>query len=345
MAEKNRITTQFIFEIDKLKKMIYEFERSEINYKKSKDALKVSEEKYRSLVDAAPFGVIVLNIEGIITFCNKAVFRFVGCSKDELIGKHFTNLNFINAEDMPNYLKIFSYALKGKTAMPIEINSWDREGNIFYGEIRYSLVKEDNKVKLIQVIITNITERKKTEEEINNLRFYDSLTGLHNRTYFLEEIKRLDTERQLPLGFIIGDINGLKIINDTYGTKEGDKALIDVAKIIKKCCRSEDIIARWGEDEFTVLLPKTSKEYIKKIISRIKAMCNRNSKEKVSFIFSMGSATKEKADHAFKEIILEAEDEMYKSKRAEGKGVPESSVLSLVKSLLETSLETNSHTG
>ncbi len=343
MKKENRITSQFIFEIDKLKMIIDEFERSEINFKRSEEALKESEEKYKGLVDTAPFGVIVLNRDGMITFCNKAVLNFVGCPKDDIINKHFTNLSFINAEDMPNYLKIFSYALKGKTAMPIEITSWDREGNIFYGEMRYSLVKEADKVKIIQVIISDISERKKAEEEMNKLRFYDSLTGLHNRTFFQEEIKRLDTGRQLPLGFIIGDINGLKIINDTYGDKEGDKALIDVAKIIKKCCRTEDIIARWGEDEFTILLPVTSKEYIKKIISRIKAMCHRNSKEKVSFIFSMGSSTKEKADQDFKDVILEAEDAMYKNKKIEGRTIPESSVLTLVKSLLETNLETREH--
>ena len=343
MAKDERITTQFNFEIDKLKKMIYEFERAEINYKKSKEALKESEEKYKSLVDAAPFGVIDLNREGIITFCNKAVLKFIGSPENEVIGKHFTNLSIINAEDMPNYLKLFSYALKGKTAMPIEITSRDSKGNIFNGEIRYSLVKEGDKVKIIQVIITDITERKKTEEELNHLRFYDNLTGLHNRTFFLEEIKRLNTERQLPLGFIIGDINGLKIINDNYGTKEGDKALIDVAMIIKKCCRAEDIVARWGEDEFTILLPRTSKEYIKKIISRIKEMCSRNSKEKASFVFSMGSSTKENAKQNFKDIILEAEDEMYKKKSTEGKAIPESSVLTLVKSLLETSQETKEH--
>ncbi len=272
MKKENRISKQLIFEINKLKKMINDFERSEINYKKSEDALKESEEKYRSLVDTAPFGVIVLNREGIITFCNKSVLRFVGYSENEIIGKHFTNLSFINAEDMPNYLKIFSYALKGKTGMPLEITSLDKEGNVFYGEIRYSLLKEAGKVKIIQIVINDITDRKKTEKEINYLRFYDSLTGLHNRSYFLEEIKRLDADRQLPLGFIIGDINGLKIINDTYGNKEGDKALVDVARIIKKCCRSEDIVARWGEDEFTILLPKTSKEYVKTIESSTKAM-------------------------------------------------------------------------
>jgi len=343
MENDNSITKQFISEIGLLKKMIKEFETSEINFNKTENALKESEEKYNALVDTVPFGVLVLNRAGIITFCNRRIIKFAGSPKEEIIGKHFTNLSFINAEDMPNYLKIFSYALNGKRGVPVEITSLDRKGNIFNGEMRYSLLKEDGKVKSIQVTITDITNRKKAEKEIVYLRFYDSLTGLHNRAYFLEEIKRLDTERQLPLGFLIGDINGLKIINDTFGNDSGDKALIDVAKIIKRCCRSEDIIARWGEDEFTVLLPKTSNEYLKGIIKRIKAMCARNINKKSSFVFSMGSAVKENMTQDFKNIIRESEEEMYDNKKTEGKIISESSVLSIVKSLLETSLETKEH--
>jgi diguanylate cyclase (GGDEF)-like protein len=74
----------------------------------------------------------------------------------------------------------------------------------------------------------------------------------------MEEMKRLDTARQLPLSIIIGDVvNGLKLTNDAFGHAEGDKLLQKVASILKSCCREEDIVARWGGDEFLILLPKT----------------------------------------------------------------------------------------
>lgn len=103
----------------------------------------------------------------------------------------------------------------------------------------------------------DITKSKQKEEEILYLNYHDVLTGLYNRAFFDEELKRLDTERQLPLSVIIGDINGLKLINDALGHAEGDKLLVAMSKILKNCCRAEDIIARTGGDEFGILLPKT----------------------------------------------------------------------------------------
>ena len=112
----------------------------------------------------------------------------------------------------------------------------------------------DGKPLAIMVLVIDITARKKEAERIKYLSFHDGLTGLYNRAYFEEELKRLDTPRQLPLSFIIGDLNSLKLVNDSYGHRFGDAMIIRAAKIIKKYCRDEDVIARWGGDEFVILL-------------------------------------------------------------------------------------------
>jgi len=72
---------------------------------------------------------------------------------------------------------------------------------------------------------------------LNFLSFHDNLTGLYNRAYFDEELKRLDTKRQLPLSIIMADVNGLKLINYAFGHKKGDLALIKCAEIFKKSLR------------------------------------------------------------------------------------------------------------
>jgi len=79
----------------------------------------------------------------------------------------------------------------------------------------------------------DITDRKKAEEKVEYLSFHDLLTGLYNRSYFEEELKRLDTERQLPLTIVMGDVNGLKIINDAYGHEKGDMLLKKISNILK----------------------------------------------------------------------------------------------------------------
>jgi diguanylate cyclase (GGDEF)-like protein len=96
------------------------------------------------------------------------------------------------------------------------------------------------------MVARDITERKKAEEHIRYVSFHDSVTGLYNRAYFEEEIQRLDTGRSLPVSFIIGDLNNLKLVNDTFGHNEGDLLLKTIAEILRKTCRNEDIIARWG---------------------------------------------------------------------------------------------------
>ena len=103
------------------------------------------------------------------------------------------------------------------------------------------------------------------EAQIKFLSYRDSLTGLYNRTFFEEELKRLDTESQLPLTFIIGDLDGLKLINDVFGHQAGDQALVKMAETISVSCRGSDVISRWGGDEFVILLPKTPENLGQKI--------------------------------------------------------------------------------
>jgi PAS domain S-box-containing protein len=104
----------------------------------------------------------------------------------------------------------------------------------------------DGRVRSVMMVARDITERKKAEEHIRYVSFHDSVTGLYNRAYFEEEIQRLDTGRSLPVSFIIGDVNNLKLVNDTFGHNEGDLLLKTIAEILRKTCRNEDIIARWG---------------------------------------------------------------------------------------------------
>ena len=341
--EDDKIRNQLISEIDKLKQIVEGYKESQPNLEKLSRVKEESAEQYETLINTAPFGIITLDENGIVTSCNKKVLNFLGQSEREIIGKHFTKIKFLSAEDITRYLKIFAYALGGKEGISFEISGQDKDGNIFFGEVFYGLIKRDGSVKAIQILINNITKRKEAEEKLNYLRFHDDLTGLFTRAYFDEEIKRLDTERQLPLSFIIGDVNGLKLINDAFGSEEGDKILKGIAGAIRECCRREDIIARWGEDEFAVLLPKTSLDYASKVMNRIRDICQKASKGKVKFEMAMGSATKQDKEHDFKGIVKDAKDEMYKNKLFESKSVPDSVISSLVDSLMEDSYETREH--
>ncbi len=212
------------------------------------------------------------------------------------------------------------------------------EGETRFFEARFIPLLKDQVV----VVVRNITERKQADDHLRYLSFHDMMTGLYNRSFFDEELKRLDAKRQLPLSIIIGDIDGLKLANDTFGHRKGDQLIVKVAGIIKKACRSEDIVCRWGGDEFAILLPKTDTETAEQICDRIRKACENAKGDPVPVSVSLGGATKRDADQNIDDVLREAEDMMY-WKKLDSNNARFSIVTYLRRSLAEKAQETVEH--
>jgi diguanylate cyclase (GGDEF)-like protein/PAS domain S-box-containing protein len=313
-------------------------------FKLAEVLLQRSERRYRSLFENAVEGIFQCTLEGQFLIANPACARILGFpSPDELIREDSgtKNLCFID----PGKYQEFQVALKEKGVVEkLEAQLWRRDRSKIWVSLNV-LVNPGSKgiSPFIEGRMEDITERKSSEERIYYLSFHDKLTGLYNRAYFEEELNRLDTPRQLPISLVLGDVNGLKLINDAFGHEEGDRLLRQIAFILRESCRKEDIIARLGGDEFAVLLPRTSAEAAGAIISRIKRLCSQKNIGPMQLSIALGVVTKKIPSQDMGKILRDAEGKMYHTKLLESKAVRTSLYSSLRKLLFEKSYETEEH--
>jgi diguanylate cyclase (GGDEF)-like protein/PAS domain S-box-containing protein len=235
----------------------------------------------------------------------------------------------------------FDRALNGESHSTIQ--EYGDKKRSYYESFFNPIINENNEIIGITAFARDITERKNKENEILHLSYHDKLTEIYNRRFVEEEIKRLDTRRQLPLSIIMGDLNSLKLTNDTFGHTVGDTMLKETAGLLKKICRSDDILARWGGDEFVILLPKTSMADAEEIVARIKKECSKLIIQKIPIGLAMGIATKTEETWDIDKIIIEAEGNMYKNKLVEKESSASSIIFALEQALFEKSNETLEH--
>jgi diguanylate cyclase (GGDEF)-like protein/PAS domain S-box-containing protein len=174
-------------------------------------------------------------------------------------------------------------------------------------------------IKLLEFVSSQVAtaiERKRTEEKIRYLSFHDALTDLYNRAYFEEELERYNFPRYYPLSIMMVDVNGLKVINDTFGHHEGDKLLQHSASLLNSISRKGDVIARLGGDEFAILLPSTTSQEAHRICERIRKTCEEDSIKPIYLrpSIALGDATQKGEYQNTEALLKEADKRMYQNK-------------------------------
>jgi len=231
-------------------------------------------------------------------------------------------LEVISSQDESEKSKAsFDRALSGDYFTLIENYGNDKNPQTHWQNYYSPILAKDRSVIGITCFVLNITALKRAQDKNLFLSYHDNLTGLYNRRYYEDSMLRIDTERNLPISIIIADINGLKIANDAFGHLIGDEMLRRAAESITGACRADDIVARWGGDEFIVLLPKTTAEQTKEIVARIRTISSTMTVNAISIDISLGWSTKIDASEEIRGTIKNAEDYMYKNKINESKSM------------------------
>ena len=297
------------------------------------------EEKERLRVTLRSIGdaVITTDKHGVITDINTVAEKLTGWSTAQAIGKllqevfHIIDSTTNEVCDDP-----VQRVLKAGTICELENETKLVAKNgkeIHIADSAAPICDDAGKIQGVVLVFRDTSAEKLKQDKIAYLSYHDSLTGLYNRRYFEEQIERLDTPRNLPLSIIVGDVNGLKLTNDAFGHLIGDDLLQQAAAILQEACRADDIIARWGGDEFVIILPKANQHDANQVIQRIKDASAQVELVPVNLSISFGSHTKVTPDEDIIEILKGAEDNMYKQKLLESQKVIGETINKIVETL------------
>lgn len=303
-------------------------------------SLNTSTNIYQVLFEKAATAMLISDKDNRVFLVNRELENLIGYSKDELEGK-MSLKDFIRSEDVERISCYHKHLRRDDgIANNYEVKITHKLGIERIALLQISLINGGSR-SIISLI--DITGRKKLEERMIYLGYHDDLTGLYNRYYYEEMIGKLDRRDKLPLSIIIADSNCLKMVNDTFGHEEGDRVIQIIADILQDNTREGDIVARWGGDEFGILLPNTSLKNATKIIERIRVSCREWNKGLVTPSIALGVATKTEIDQSLRQIINIAENRMYNDKLKNKRSVDNSLILSLERSLLSKDHEIRSH--
>lgn len=301
-----------------------------------------SEEKYKNLVNKMQQGLaiyeaVVNNNDEIVDFkfldANENHQKLTEKKNEDIFGKSiFEIFSYMDEYSLKRFINVMK---TGETV------SYER----YYKDIEKNFEVTAYRPKELQlaVIVTDITQRKQMENRLEYLSYHDQLTGLYNRRFFESDINLIDDEKNLPLTVVMADVNGLKLINDSFGHSFGDELIKKTSEILKRGCREEDIIVRLGGDEFIIFMPKIDTSDAEKFIKNIKAASVRENVNSVNISISFGYMTKRNKEENILEVLKKAEDYMYKKKVIESPSMRGKSINTIITTLHEKNKREEAH--
>ncbi len=301
------------------------------------DKLLKQSHQLNAMFEQAAVGFIIGPLSGTYARVNQKFCDIVGYSSEELLKMSFRDITHPDDLNIDN-LQTQRLINRQDTTFSTEKRYIRKDKSIVWVHITVSLLDPSSFDEPHVVVVSqDITDRKVAEEKMQYLSYHDQLTGLYNRRFYEEELRRLDQTRNYPLALILGDVNGLKLINDAFGHAMGDELIKTVANTIKEICRKDEIIARIGGDEFVILLPKTSEQTATTIIERINRTLSHQKIGEVTLSLATGFGIKTSTDQKTDDVFKQAEDSMYRQKLADSSSIMSKTIDIIMKSLYERS--------
>ena len=284
----------------------------------AEEALKASENRLSLIFNSVSDLVFLIRVEQDDCFrcltVNKSYMLHTGLTEEQLIGRRVEEI--FSEPFLSEIIAKYKRAIIGGKPIKYEETADTPKGRLVVEIVLTPIFDEQANCTHLLGAARDITERKQAEQKLKYLSLHDALTGLYNRAYFEQELKRLAGERYAPVGIMVCDVDGLKLVNDTLGHGTGDVLLVDAADVIKKSFQTGDMIARIGGDEFVILLPNSRRQAVENAYRRIRSAIAEYNLENpaVPLNISVGFAVSKEKLTDLSDIFKEADNNMYREK-------------------------------
>jgi diguanylate cyclase (GGDEF)-like protein/PAS domain S-box-containing protein len=294
--------------------------------RRSEDALREAEDRFRSAFDEAPIGMAINALDGRYLRVNRALSEITGYAREQLEATTYRSIT--HPDDLARNEKGYAEVLAGRASnYRIEKRYIHAHGHVVPVDLSATVVRDgDGEPIHLLTQVQDITERKRFEGQLQYLADHDSLTGLFNRRRFEEELTRelASAERyESRLAVLAIDLDDFKYINDSLGHSIGDELISRVGHALRERLRRTDVLARLGGDEFAVILPLSDEAAALEVAAELLDAVGEvdlvglggRGGGKVSA--SIGVAMFDVASHlTAEELLVEADIAMYDAKEA-----------------------------
>ncbi len=302
--------------------IIYAAARDVTNNKHLEESLHLEKELFRTTLLSVGDGVISTDHQGRITIMNEAAQSMTGWCLKEAMGKQLHDIYVLYHEKTRASLKnhVHEVINKGEMKKHEDIILIGKDQNEVPIEDRSSPIKNSlGNITGAVIVFRDITDKKEKQKRNEFMIYHDALTGLYNRRYMDDALKKVERSRHLPLTIMVVDVNGLKLTNDAFGHDNGDELLKKVAEILIEVSRENDVVARVGGDEFVILLPRTNIAQAEEIKKQIVKMAKAKEHHPIMISLGIGYAAKTYNTQNLKEVQKVADNNMYRDKLKYGK--------------------------
>ncbi|HOO28021.1 MAG TPA: diguanylate cyclase [Lachnospiraceae bacterium] len=309
---------------------------------KNYDAIKKNNEHLYHAMEVTNDGYFDYDITNQTIDISQTWLKYLGYENNlDLVTDIGKVLDGILPEDRQRFEEaLHAFIQNGGELFYEEVRAYKAQHGYIWVLVRGGIIEYDREGNAVRFVgsLSDITKRKENENQKIFLLQTDPVTGLKNRAYMEKKLEEYKQEEDPVFSILMADVNGLKLINDAFGHREGDRLLKTIGDIITYCCDDADIPVRWGGDEFLVLV-RNNRTYAENLMRRIKYELDLIVSFPIKISVAAGCSAYKKTDMDMEQVISRAEEKMYRNKLLESRSFHNGIIVTLEQTLYEKKIE------